>query len=244
MASRVLCSLAFLAGVLAFLPGSAAAQGFSGTADFCDNTSYDNSDPQTTGLFTDLRRGKGINADYPDCELNITGSVGSASDMWITLLGGPGNEPPLFDCVIIEAAVKIYKFDNRKAIGFVFNYDTETDTGLFLGLYDNGNTDGLTLSTFNGATGKLTGTVQTKFLDSKIKENTWYFLEAAVCTDGTDLSADAIVTDFATVFEDLEIVSVPLPVGISQFGQIGIAGQAKSSFVDSTMSEFFWEALD
>ena len=196
------------------------------------------------GLFTDLRRGRGINADYDNCVLNITGSAGSAGDMWITLLDAPGDPtpPPTFDCVFIAAIVNIHRFDNRKAVGFVTNYDTETNTGLFFGLYDNGNTDGLTLSTFNGATGQLTGTVGTHFLGSKIKENVWYFMEVEVCSDGTNFSETfGVVTDFATFAEELDIPDTTLlPAGISQFGQIGIAGQSKSAFVDSSVAEFSW----
>jgi hypothetical protein len=253
MAFKVVCSLVLSVGMLAFLPGIAAAQGFTGSADFCDDTSYDNANPptpQTTGLFTDLHRGKGINDDYDNCVLNITGSVGSAGDMWITLLDSPGDPtaPPTFDCVFMEADVTIHKFDNRKAVGFVTNYDTETNTGLFWGLYDNGNTDGLTLSTFNGATGKLTGTVGTLPLGSKIKENVWYFLEAEVCNDGTNLTfAAAAVFDAATFtfIGELDIPdTTPLPDGISQFGQIGIAGQAKSAVVDSSVADFFWGEVD
>jgi hypothetical protein len=49
------------------------------------------------------------------------------------------------------------------------------------------------------------------------------------------------VTDYATFWEELIIPEgTPLPTGISSSGQIGIAGQAKSSFVDSTVSDFFW----
>jgi hypothetical protein len=145
--------------------------------------------------------------------------------------------------VFIQAEVNIHRFDNRKAVGFVTNYNTGTNMGLFFGLYDNGNTDGLTLSTFNGATGQLTGTVRTHFLGSKIKENVWYFLEVEVCSDGTNFfDTFGLVTDFATFSEELEIPDTALlPAGISQFGQIGIAGQSKSAFVDSSVAEFFWE---
>ena len=80
----------------------------SGVADFCDATSYDNAAQQAKGLFTDLRRGPGINADYAGCVLNVTGSVGSAGDMWITLLNEPGSPTPrTFSCVHIDASVTI-----------------------------------------------------------------------------------------------------------------------------------------
>ena len=166
----------------------------SGAASFCDATSYDNGAVQTKGLFTDLRRGTGISADYGSCLLNLTGSTGAAGDMWITMLNAPDDPtPPTFSCVSIDATVTIHKFDNRKAVGFVANYDPATQKGLFLGLYDNGNSDGLTLSTFNGATGKLTRTVKTLFLSAKIQENVGYFLELDICNDGTTLTATGTV---------------------------------------------------
>jgi hypothetical protein len=256
-ALKVVCSLAISIGMLAFLPGTTAAQGLSGFTDFCDADSYDNAATQATGLFTDLRRGKGINADYSSvrevlpgiesCPLNITGSVGAAGDMWITLLGGPGNEPPVFQCVFVQALVTIHRFDNRKAVGYVMNYDAETGMGLFWGLYDNGNTDALTLSTFDGNTGRLKDTVGSLPLKSKIKEGVPYALIAQVCTHDQATPpnlgiAFGFVTDFDTVFEELVLDHPPLPAGISPLGgQIGIAGQAKNAFVDATVEAFSWE---
>ena len=252
MAFKVVCSLVFSIGMLAGLPGTASAQPATGTAHFCDAATYDNASPQTagSGLFTDLRRGRGINLDAPDCVLNVTGSVGSAGDMWITLLGTPGNPtPPTFDCVFMSAPVVIHKFNNRKAIGFVSNVQPGVNpgsgTGLFVGLYDNGNTDAVTLSTFQD--GQLTSTVATLPLGSQIKEDTVYGLVTAVCNDGTELEASAMVFDVSTL-DLIGVLETPvgtlLPAGISSSGQIGIAGQAKSALVDSGVVEFFlWEAL-
>ena len=212
----------------------------SGVASFCDVTSYDNATVQTKGLFTDLRRGSGINADYGNCLLNLTGSVGAAGDMWITMLNAPDDQPPpTFSCVSIDATVTIRKFDNRKAVGFVANYDPVTRKGLFLGLYDAGNSDGLTLSTFNGATGQLLTTVKTLFLGAKILENTGYFLELDICNDGTTLTATGTVKNGTATVGVLSFTG-PMPVGISPSGQIGIAGQAKSAAVDSSVSKFEW----
>ena len=158
MAIKVVCSLVFSVGMLAGLPGTASAQPATGTADFCDPATYDNTNPQPAGpaCSPTFAVDGGINLDAANCVLNITGSTGSAGDMWITLLGTPGNPtPPTFSCVFMSAPVVIHRFDNRKAIGFVTNVqpgvDPGTGTGLFLGLYDNGNTDALTLSTFDEA---------------------------------------------------------------------------------------------
>ena len=249
IAIKVLCALVLSVGMLTGLPGTASAEPVSGGVNFCDLGIYDNTNPQPagSGLFTDLRRGGGINLDVASCVLNITGSVGSSGDMWITLLGIPGNPtPPTFDCVYMEAPVSIHRFDNRKAIGFVSNVQPGvvpgSGTGLFLGLYDNGNTDALTLSSFQD--GKLTGTIATLSLGSKVKEHVMYDLVGVVCNDGANLAALVQVFDVAA--NDLIGELVPpagtlLPAGISQFGQIGIAGQAKSAFVDSdVISRFEW----
>lgn len=212
----------------------------SGAASFCDATSYDNGAVQTKGLFTDLRRGTGISADYGSCLLNLTGSTGAAGDMWIAMLNAPDDPPPpTFSCVSIDATVTIHKFDNRKAVGFVANYDPATQKGLFLGLYDNGNSDGLTLSTFNGATGQLLATVKTLFLSAKIQENVGYFLELDICNDGTTLTATGTVKNGTATVGALSFTG-PIPTGISSSGQIGIAGQAKSAAVDSSVSKFEW----
>ena len=250
MAFKVVCSLVFSIAMLAGLPGTASAQPATGTADFCDAATYDNNSPQTTGLFTDLRRGRGINLDDGNCVLNVTGSIGSAGDMWITLLGTPGNPtPPTFDCVFMSAPVVIHKFNNRKAIGFVSNVQPGVNpgsgTGLFVGLYDNGNTDTVTLSTFQD--GQLTSTVATLPLGPQIKEDGLYGLVAAVCNDGTELEASVTVFDVSTL-DLVGVLETPvgtlLPAGISSSGQIGIAGQAKSALVDSGVVDFFlWEEL-
>jgi hypothetical protein len=134
--------------------------------------------------------------------------------------------------------VTIHKFDNRKAVGFVTNYDDAKKSGLFLGLYDNGNSDALTLSTFDAATGALKTTVKTMSLGAKIQENVAYLLTLESCYDGTNLEAKATVKN-DKVSEALSFKG-PLPGGISPSGQIGIAGQAKSAYVDSTVTNFQW----
>ena len=244
MVIKVVSALVFSAGMLAGWSGAASAQ--AGLADFCGAATYDNNSPQTSGLFTDLRRGGGINLDADHCVLNITGSTGSAGDMWITLVDPPDDAtpPPTFDCVLMNATVVIHKFNNRKAIGFVTNFQPGVDpgsgTGLFLGLYDNGNTDAVTLSAFDAATGQLTSTVATLPLGSKIKEDAVYSLVATVCTDGTELEVQAVVVDSTWTWLEIQTPEgTLLPAGIAASGQIGLAGQATSALVDSGVVDFF-----
>ena len=240
MAFNMVCSVVFSVGMMAAMPGTAVAQQY--IADFCAD--YDNANPQTTGFWTDVRRGKDINVDN-DCFLNFTGQAGAASDMWITTLGEPDSGPEVlpFECIVLEAVVVIHKFDNRKAVGLVFDYDPLGGAGIFLGLYDNGNSDGLTFSTFDAKTGKLTSTLATTFLGSKIKENVPYFLAAEVCNDGTNLIGEGFVTDESTFEAEVDFGSIPLPPGIFAAGAIGLAGQAKSALVNATV-EFFAAFVD
>jgi hypothetical protein len=106
-----------------------------------------------------------------------------------------------------------------------------------VGLYDNGNSDAMTLSTFDANTGKLTGTVANLFLGSKIKEKVWYRLQLEFCSAGGDLFGSGRVVGVNLPLETLPF-DVSLPAGISPFGQVGIAGYAKSSFVDSSVRYF------
>ena len=168
--------------------------------------------------------------------------------MWITLVAPHWEAAPTFQCVYIEIAVVIHRFDNRKAVGLVSNYDPDpaVHTGLFVGLYDNGNTDALTISAFDGATGKLmVPPVATYPLGSKIKENVPYDMSVFICNGGGELFAEGHVTDLTTftpVFHFETPEGTPMPPNVSEFGQIGIAGWAKSSFVDSTVLGFRWAA--
>jgi hypothetical protein len=262
-ATRIVGPLVLSAGMLLGAPATAGANNVSGITDFCGGA-YDNASPQTSGLFTDLRRGPQINADTESCVLNLSGSTGSAGDLWITLLAPPSapalaSPPPLFACVELAADVRIKRYDNRKAVGFVTHYDAATQKGLFLGLYDNGNSDAMTLSSFDGATGKLTATLANVFLGSKVKENTWYTLQLGICSEGAQLVAHAsmeeasVDTTYAAIGAPcapgqtcLDVPFYPLtawPAGISPFGQIGIAGYAKSAFVDSSVTDFSWTDL-
>ena len=241
MVVKAVGSLVLSVGLLAGLPGTASATvPTSGSDNFCNSSSYDNGDPQTTGHFTDLRRGTQINADWDNCVLNLTGSVGSAGDLWITMRDSPQYPAPTFACVAVSASVLIKRFDNRKAVGLVTNYDPGSGTGLFLGLYDNGNSDALTLSTFDATTGKLTGTVANLFLGSKIQENVWYSLDLEICNNGTTLTGTASVVGDTLLVQAFSLNGLLLPLGISSSGQIGIAGYAKSSFVDSSVKNFDW----
>jgi hypothetical protein len=245
MGSGVFCSLVLLVGMLAGLSGTANALPPPPPIVVCD---YDNSLPpatQTLGLWTDIRRGSDISMTDPPCTLNLNGSTGSAGDLWITGYGAPGVALPTNTCWVLAANVLIKRFDNRKAVGFVTNYDEGTKKGLFFGVYDNGNTDALTISAFDGATGQLkTPPLATKALGSKIKENTWYLLELDTCeAAASDMEFSVKKTDDVADPGDCETpancvtFSGPLPLEIVARGAAGIAGYAKSAFVDSQVRD-------
>jgi hypothetical protein len=203
-----------------------------------------------TGHFTDRRNGTGISSSgaSPNCVLNLTGSTGSAGDLWITTLHWPGNtsnNDPTFSCVEVTAEVLIKTFNNRKGVGIVTHYDPGTGAGIFFGLYDAGNTDTLTLSTFQG--GSLTGTIANVSLGSKVQENVWYFVDIDICYEAGNLHADLDLTNTAgnpDLAVELEDVVVAWPAGIATSGQIGIGGWAKNSFVNSSVRNFFWGPAD
>jgi hypothetical protein len=239
----VACLLFVSAAGLLGSPGTVQAAS-SVFTDFCTADDYDNANPQTTGLFTDLRRGPQINADYTNCILNFSGSVGSGR-LWITLIGTPASTPPSFSSGVFKANVVIRQFNNGKAIGFVGLYDPTTKKGLFLGLFDAGNSDSLTLSIFDGAggIGTLTKTLASISQGSKIKENVLYELEFAFSTSGGNLSVSASVEPTLGGVEDppgccLTFTGSLSALGLSSSGQAGIGAWAKGAFVDSGITDF------
>jgi hypothetical protein len=219
----------------------------SGSLSFCSAIDYDNANPQIGGQFTDIRRGAEINDDYANCSLNFTGFANNASDMWITLLREPCCGIANFGSVEIEANIVIHTFNNRKGIGLVALYNDSTKRGLFLGVFDNGNTDGLTLMTFDSSTGQATA-VKNVPLGSKILENTEYNVELqVVVTGGTALHVHGSVHPAASETEDctgddncLEFDGLLSDLGLSYKGEIGIAAQAKLAVVDSSVLSFEW----
>ena len=222
----------------------------SGSATFCNPIDYNNSNPQFSGLFTDIRRPLEINADYANCSLDFTGFANNASDMWITLLRAPGSGITPFGSVEVEGDVVIHTFNNRKGIGWVALYSNSTKRGLFLGVFDNGNTDGLTLMTFDSSTGLATpvpnGNVP---LGSKILENAPYNLELKVTVSGDILTVHGSVHPAASETEDctgddncLDFVGSLAGLNLPSSGEIGIAAWAKLAVVNSSVLSFEWES--
>ncbi len=220
----------------------------SGSANFCSPLDYRNENPQFAGIFTDIRRPTEINADYANCSLNFTGFANNASDMWITLLRAPFSPITTFGDVEIEGDVVIHTFNNRKGIGWVALYNDSTKRGIFLGVFDNGNTDGLTLMTFNSSTGQATALTNVP-LGSKILENAPYNLELKVTVIGDTLFVHGSVHPAASETEDctgddncLDFVGSLAALNLSPSGEIGIAAQAKLAVVNSSVLSFEWES--
>jgi hypothetical protein len=206
--------------------------------------------PQTFGLFTDIRRNPEINAGPGNCNLNFTGFANNASDMWITLLRAPGSGITTFGNVEVEGNIVIHTFNNRKGIGWVALYNDSTKRGIFLGVFDNGNTDGLTLMTFNSSTGQATALTNVP-LGSTILENTEYNLKLQVTVGGDSLHVHGSVRPAASVTSDctgddscLDFDGSLSALALPSSGEIGIAAQAKLAVVDSSVLSFAWGPVE
>lgn len=108
----------------------------------------------------------GDSATKPEtCGLNVYGNSLKTSDnkaeMWITIVQPPGKSTPMFNKWGLSATVWFDNvgsapaphgaggWNNNKAVGIVTNYDPATKKGLFLALYDAGNTETLRLVQFD-----------------------------------------------------------------------------------------------
>ena len=205
-----------------------------------------NGTPQTFGLFTDIRRNPEINAGPGNCNLNFTGFANNASDMWITLLRPPFSPITTFGSVEVEGNIVIHTFNNRKGIGWVALYSNSTKRGIFLGVFDNGNTDGLTLMTFDSSTGQATA-LKNIPLGSKILENAEYNLELQVVVGGDAFHVHGSVQPGASDIDDctgentcLEFDGSLSALALPSSGEIGIAAWAKLAVVDSSVLSFEW----
>jgi hypothetical protein len=110
----------------------------------------------------------GDSVDKPDkCALNFYGDAlytsNNHAEMWITILAAPGSPPPMTGCWGLTATVwydDVGKapnpqgnggWNNGKAVGIVTNFNPANSTGLFLGMFDSGNTERLDLLTFDAS---------------------------------------------------------------------------------------------
>jgi hypothetical protein len=166
----------------------------------------------------------------------------------------------------IQGDVLTSPYNNAKGAGLVGLLGTEGGKGLFALLVNNGNTDKLTINTIDPGTGKIAalGSVS---LGSSIHQNVWYrvvaFATLSACdgagaslceiASGEIASGDLLIT--ATVYAhetptnpDSELVTPALgmveitrslsELGINAEGFVGMAGWAKSSPVNSSITNF------
>ena len=108
----------------------------------------------------------GDSPNKPDiCALNFYGNSlltsNNHAEMWITILAAPGSAPPMTNCWGLTATVWYDNvggppnpqgsggWNNSKAVGIVTNYNPANKTGLFLAMYDAGNTEVLALVSFD-----------------------------------------------------------------------------------------------
>jgi N-acetylneuraminic acid mutarotase len=204
--------------------------------------------------FRDVRNTHTVGPDLcgtGHASINFTGSTGSAGDTWITVYDTtPGNpdEGPLFGSVILSADVQIRRFNNRKGAGLLalFN-EAPSDKGLALIIYDNGNTDGLTLGTVSKSSGQV-GLLTNVFLDSGIAECDWYRLTMDVVVSGGNVTVTGKVFRHTVPSDPNSPVdgqvggtlsfTGPLPAGVGTTGEVGIVASAISAVVDSSVTNF------
>jgi hypothetical protein len=108
----------------------------------------------------------GDSATKPEtCALNFYGdsllTSNNHAEMWITIVQPPGKSIPMFNKWGLTATVWFDNvggapnpygnggWNNSKAVGIVTNYNPATRMGLFLGLFDAGNTESLSLVQFD-----------------------------------------------------------------------------------------------
>jgi hypothetical protein len=154
-----------------------------GPFDFCDLGEYDDN-------FVEVRRGGSQISQGPDpgtghCAVNFTGGAGAAGDTWLTRSNAGSFNG--FNEICMRADILFNKFNNAKGGGLVALLNTTPGgKGLFLLLINNGNTDRLTLTTIDPASGKIVpvtrgGSALFEIpLGSDFVENAWYRLTLVV----------------------------------------------------------------
>jgi hypothetical protein len=206
--------------------------------------------------FRDVRRAPDINPGFDLCgtgnlAMNFTGSTGSAGDTWITVYDAtPADDTVknIYGSVSLSADVQIRRFNNRKGAGLLalFN-EGASDKGLALIIYDNGNTDGLTLGTVSKSSGQVTALTNV-FLDSGIAECAWYRLTMDVVVSGGNVTVTGKVFQHTVASDPNSSLgaqvggtlsfSGALPAGVSATGEVGIPASAISAVVDSSVTNF------
>ena len=99
------------------------------------------------------------------CGLNFYGNSlltsNNHAEMWATIVQPPGGTMPMYDSWGLTATVWFDNvtgppnprgsggWNNQKAVGIITNYNPSNKTGLFLGLFDAGNTEFLCLQQFD-----------------------------------------------------------------------------------------------
>jgi hypothetical protein len=149
-------------------------------------------------------------------------------------------------------------FDNAKGAGLVALLGGEGGKGLVVLLVNNGNTDRLSINTIDPITGRIFA-LRSARLGRSIAENAWYrlffLLQAFGAPPGLHIasSPDAVVlasvqthsdpsdpnSNLDTTIASFELELSLSELGIGTEGRVGLAGWAKSSLVNSSITNFF-----
>src|SRR5262249_26289648 len=216
--------------------------------------------PQYPDCFRDLLRGANINAANNDLAgtghsaLNFTGSAGTSSATWLTIVDqAPENpdEDNLVGSQTLCADILIRQFDNSKGAGIVALFNEGPGAkGLALLLINNGNSDRLVLASVDGnpaAAGALSKLATVK-LGALLEENKWYRIILTVLVDSPtpqimgEVFAHATPTDpnsaLVTPPNIAPLTYMALPDGVERIGENGVIAMATKATVDSSVTNF------
>ena len=183
--------------------------------------------------------------------MNFTGPTGSAGDTWITVYDATpadDTEKNTYGSISLTADVLIHRHNNKKGAGLLalFN-EGPGQKGLALMVYDKGNTDSLALGMVNKATGAFTPLASVS-LGHGIGEDVWYRLTMDVTVSGPNVAVTGMVFRHSTATDPNSALteqvggtlsfSGALPLGIDPTGEVGMVAQAKSSTLDSSVTNF------
>ena len=181
--------------------------------------------------------------------MNFTGTATSAGDVWITVydatLATP-DEDPIYGSVGLAADVLIQSHSNRKGAGLLALFNEGAgQKGLALVLYDNGNSDSLTLAVADPATGAFTPLASVA-LGANVAENVWYRVTMDVAVSGGTVTVTGKVFGHAVTTDPGSALgaqigtslgfSGTLPAGVVSPGEVGLVASATSASVNSSVT--------
>jgi hypothetical protein len=187
--------------------------------------------------------------------INFTGSAGAAGDTWITVYDespGSPDQTSFTGSINLSADVLVHRHNNAKGAGLLALYNEATGKkGLALIVYNNGNSDNLTLATLNHQNGKL-AVLKKIPLGATIGQDQWYRVSLDVAVSGLAVTVTGTVhrhadpsdpgsalgsqVDGSLVFSGT--LGAGALAGVDDTGEAGIVAAATNAIVDSSVTNF------